>query len=89
MFVSNAMKTGNVATSFPSTRSGQVWEHALRNETDYIRHVDYIHYNPVKHGWVTRVTDWQYSSFHWFVERVTYTPEWGTAVDLPYDFDKS
>ena len=65
------------------------WEHALRNETDYIRHVDYIHYNPVKHGWVTRVTDWQYSSFHRFVERGIYTPEWGAAVDLPYDFDKS
>jgi putative transposase len=65
------------------------WEHALRNDTDYIRHVDYIHYNPVKHGWVTRVTDWQYSSFHRFVEKGIYTPEWSTAVDLPYDFDKS
>jgi putative transposase len=65
------------------------WEHALRNETDYIRHVDYIHYNPVKHGWVTRVTDWQHSSFHRFVERGIYSSEWGTAVDLPYDFDKS
>ena len=65
------------------------WEHALRNETDYIRHVDYIHYNPVKHGWVTRVIDWQYSSFHQFVKRGIYTAEWGAVVNLPYDFDKS
>ena len=45
--------------------------------------------NPVKHGWVTRVTDWQYSSFHRFVERGIYSPEWVTAVDLHYNFDKS
>jgi len=80
MCVSNVMN-GNLATSFLGT--------CLRNETDYIRHVDYIHYNPVKHGWVTRVADWQYSSFHRFVERGIYSAEWGTDVDLPYDFDRS
>ena len=40
------------------------WEHTLRDETDLVRHVDYIHFNPVKHGHVTRVRDWPYSSFH-------------------------
>ncbi len=38
------------------------WEHCIRNEHDYNRHVEYIHYNPVKHGYVTRPPDWQYSS---------------------------
>jgi putative transposase len=65
------------------------WEHAIRDDIDYQQHIDYIHYNPVKHGWVTRVKDWQYSSFHRFVERGIYSPEWGIAVDLPYDFDKA
>jgi putative transposase len=37
------------------------WEHAIRDDIDYQQHIDYIHYNPVKHGWVTRVKDWQYS----------------------------
>ena len=43
------------------------WEHAIRDDTDFERHVDYIHFNPVKHGYVTRVCDWPYSSFHRYV----------------------
>lgn len=40
------------------------WEYLIRDEQDYQRHFDYIHFNPVKHGHVTRVCDWPYSSFH-------------------------
>ena len=43
------------------------WEHLVRDETDFARHVDYIHWNPVKHGLVARVVDWPYSTFHRFV----------------------
>jgi len=53
------------------------WEHAIRDELDYQRHVDYIHYNPVKHGYVTRVADWRYSSFHRFVRLGVYPSDWG------------
>jgi putative transposase len=42
------------------------WEHAIRDETDLERHIDYIHFNPVKHGHVARVRDWPHSSFHRF-----------------------
>jgi putative transposase len=52
------------------------WEHVIRDEGDYERHVDYIHYNPVKHGHVTRVADWPYSSFQRYVERGIYPLEW-------------
>jgi putative transposase len=45
-----------------------LWEHAVRDDKDFQRHVDYIHYNPIKHGYVTRVVDWQFSSFHRFVQ---------------------
>ncbi len=45
------------------------WEHTIRDETDLARHVDYIHFNPVKHGWVERVQDWPHSSFHRFVKQ--------------------
>ena len=45
------------------------WEHAIRNDADLARHVDYIHFNPVKHGHVPRVCDWPHSSFHRYVTR--------------------
>lgn len=45
------------------------WEHTIRNETDYARHIDYVHWNPVKHGHVQRVMDWPYSSFHCYVKQ--------------------
>jgi REP-associated tyrosine transposase len=53
------------------------WEHAIRDEADYERHVDYIHFNPVKHGYVSRVADWPYSSFHRYVERNELPSDWG------------
>ncbi len=43
------------------------WEHLIRDDDDYARHVDYIHYNPVKHRLVTNPADWPWSSYHRFV----------------------
>ena len=56
------------------------WEHAIRNAADLARHVDYIHFNPVKHGHVSRVVDWPYSSFHRYVERGVLPTDWGGDV---------
>jgi putative transposase len=44
-------------------RQRRYWEHALRDEDDFARHLDYTHFNPVKHGHAVRVQDWPYSSF--------------------------
>ena len=52
------------------------WEHTLRDERDFARHVDYIHFNPVKHGHVSRVSDWPYSSFHRMVRLGVYPNDW-------------
>jgi len=52
------------------------WEHQIRNERDYEKHCDYIHWNPVKHGLVARVRDWPHSSFHRFVRLGIYSPDW-------------
>ena len=52
------------------------WEHTVRDGPDYRRHVDYIHYNPVKHGYVARVADWPWSSFHRYVRRGLLPVEW-------------
>jgi putative transposase len=53
------------------------WEHAIRNDADLARHIDYIHFNPVKHGLVTRVCDWPYSSFRHYVARGMLPQDWG------------
>ena len=60
------------------------WEHLIRDEHDYNRHVDYIHYNPVHHGLVTQVKDWQYSSFHSFVRCGVYERDWGSE-EIKFD----
>ena len=52
------------------------WEHTLRDEDDYAAHIDYIHVNPLKHGLVTQVADWPYSTFHRFVDRGIYPSDW-------------
>jgi putative transposase len=56
------------------------WEHVIRDEEDFNRHLDYIHYNPVKYQLVERVSDWPWSSFHGYVKRGWYEPNWGGAV---------
>ena len=48
------------------------WEHQIRNHEDLQRHVDYIHYNPVRHGWVQRVEDWPWSTYHRYVREGFY-----------------
>jgi putative transposase len=52
------------------------WEHTVRDEDDFARHVDYIHFNPVKHGHVGRVLDWPYSTFHLMVRAGVYPRDW-------------
>jgi len=52
------------------------WEHTIRDDDDFARHVDYIHFNPVKHSYVERVRDWPFSSFHRMVRLGWYPAEW-------------
>ncbi|MDZ4159532.1 MAG: transposase [Anaerolineaceae bacterium] len=55
------------------------WEHTIRDLEDYHRHLDYIHFNPVKHGLVKNVAAWDWSSFHRFVKMGYYAPDWGVS----------
>jgi len=61
------------------------WEHLIRDEDDYQNHVDYIHYNPVKHGYVQQTKDWRYSSFHLWVKRKHYPMDWADNIDMNLD----
>ena len=63
------------------------WEHLIKDDADYRAHMDYVHYNPVKHGWVKRVRDWPYSTFHRLVKQGVYPLDWagGYEGELAYN----
>lgn len=58
------------------------WEHLIKDEKDLANHIDYIYYNPVKHGYVKQVKDWALSSFHRDVNNGIYSRDWGGNPDL-------
>jgi putative transposase len=61
------------------------WEHTLRDEIDFERHCNYIHFNPVKHGHVSTVNEWPYFSFQRFVRLGAYPLDWATTGDFEDD----
>ena len=58
------------------------WEHTIRDDVDYNRHMDYIHYNPVKHKLVAAVKDWPYSTFHHLCKIGIYSFDWGEDITI-------
>jgi putative transposase len=58
------------------------WEHLIRDDEDLKVHLNYIHINPVKHGLVEKAADWQWSSFHRYVQMGYYEKEWGINPDF-------
>ena len=56
------------------------WEHTIRNEEDLYRHIDYIHYNPMKHYQIVP-KDWKYSTFNKFVKNGYYETDWCNFED--------
>jgi len=76
-------------TGLPSGKKQKIWqnryfEHTIRNETDLNNHLDYIHYNPIKHGYVKAVKDWEFSSFDNFVKMKNYDESWGSCEDVKH-----
>lgn len=57
------------------------WEHTIRDEEDYRMHMDYVHYNPEKHGLVHTVVEWPYSSFHRLASGGVYPLSWAGRTD--------
>ena len=61
------------------------WEHQIRNDNDFIKHVEYIHYNPVKHGLVRSPLAWPHSTFHRYVRQGIYPKDWGADEELRFE----
>jgi len=62
------------------------WEHTVRDEGDFERHVNYVHFNPVKHGLVGNAKDWPFSSFRRAVVRGDYPSNWGSGEEVAGEF---
>ena len=62
------------------------WEHLIRSDIDYEKHIDYIHYNPVKHKYVSQATQWPFSTIHKYIEKRVLNSNWGCS-GLPDGID--
>ncbi len=63
------------------------WDHIIRDEIDLNNHIDYIHYNPIKHQETKNVIDWKYSSFRKFYSNGFYDFDWGNnMIKIEGDF---
>jgi putative transposase len=60
------------------------WEHLIRDERDYEHHVNYIHYNPVKHGYVKKPSEWCYSSIHRWIGQGILQENWACSDDFQH-----
>ena len=62
------------------------WEHLIRDEKDYSRHIEYCYINPMKHGLVRCVRDWPYSSFHRDVQAGVFPGDWAGQMEQSGEF---
>ena len=61
------------------------WEHTIRNEQDYAAHIDYVHFNPVKHGLAASAAEWPFSSFTRCVALGLYPRGWAMTEPGPIE----
>ncbi len=79
----------NTAAGLASIWQNRYWEHLLRDESDFNSHVDYIHYNPVKHGYVEWPSDWPWSSLRTYIAKGILSSDWGNGnIDFPGDIGR-
>jgi len=76
-------QAGNLRQRRRTVWQPRFWEHTIRDEQDFTNHLDYIHFNPVKHGQAASPREWPYSSFSRFVKLGWYDADWGTQPDDP------
>jgi putative transposase len=67
----------------PPFWQNRFWAHLIMDENDYENHMNYIHYNPVKHGLIERAVDWPWTSLHRLIKDGKYPANWGESVEIP------
>ena len=83
----NNLKIGYINKREKGLFQRRFYEHTILNQTELNNHINYIHYNPVKHGFVKSVKDWKYSSFQKFVKNGLYDINWGRGTDIKEIFN--
>ena len=63
------------------------WDHVIRNQEDMNNHIDYIHYNPVKHGYVKSSFDWEHSSINEYFKQGYYSKDWAVMDEIKFEDD--
>lgn len=63
------------------------WQHLIRNEADFRAHMNYAHINPLKHGVVSSVYDWPYSTFHRLVKQGVYLRDWAGGEEDALEYE--
>ena len=84
-FSKNIDAVGQVCPTYKRNKGiwqGRYYEHTIINQEDLYNHLNYVHYNPVKHELVKNVKDWEHSSFHKFVQLKNYDINWGSFEDI-------
>ena len=61
------------------------WDHIIRDQDDLNKHIDYIHYHPIKHGLALRPEDWPWTSMKEWIEKGLYEPGWGVNEELEFE----
>jgi len=79
-FVATGIKNNSNHRNEKQIWQRRFWEHVIRNEKDWRNHIDYIHYNPVKHGYVSCPSAWQYSSYSHALNKGWYETNWGHSL---------
>ncbi len=81
--------SGRISNIAPVSKGAKIWlnrfwERTVRNEDEWAKFVEYIHFNPVKHGFAQEPSEWRFSSFNDYVARGIYGVDWdgGDGVDV-------
>jgi len=80
-FTQNYKQAHNVQKSISIWQRG-FWDHVIRDERDLEIHLDYIHWNPIKHGCVNKPSNWPYSTYRDWEGMGIYDLGWG-CVEIP------
>lgn len=84
------MSFGAIYRKRHNLKSGRLWQnrfwdHIIRDQDNFNNHVSYIHYNPVKHGYVKSPFNWIQSSIHEYFKNGYYRRDWGSREEIVFD----
>ena len=85
-FIRNYQKTKDIKDKSLIWQS-RFWDHVIRDDDDFKKHLDYIHWNPVKHGFVNDPIEWQWSTFPKWLEEGFYDKAWGVG-EIPANIER-